>query len=389
MGSRIAGVAHRGVGCHAAAGGGPGTVKAGLGSFPVGGVDVEAKKVGRTGAVAAILILSSLAMAPQGLASHAQEDVVVAVLDSGIRETHETFEPGQVVAWKDFLHGEEAPYDDAGHGTAVASMVAGQETEEQTPSHAPGTKLAVGKVLSPENGVLWSDLEDAIYWAVDEVGADAITLSVYSYTQRPGVPILSGWSSHETGLFQAIEHAWEHGVFVTILSGNGLGNAGTPTMSYMHPPATSPHALIVGGADETGTPVAPLGSMEPEVTAPYYVDIADDACDTCYRSSQGTSYASPLVAGMAARLLQVADAEEIHVSPDRMQELLTHAAEDTPAPPTLEGYGFLDDEGLDRAEDALLANTTPDQGPTGPVNDLYVENVQRNQRQAWYGLHGG
>lgn len=333
---------------------------------------------------ATIALLVVLAAAPTAKAAHDDSGVRIATLDSGIRDTHEAFASDQIVAWQDFVNGQTEPYDDHGHGTAVASMAAGLNVGPQTPSHAAGTSLIVGKVLSANNFASWADTTQAIDWAVDE-GADVLTLSIYAYSPRPGTDAAFGYSTAEQQLFDAIEGAVDHGVFVTILAGNGLFNSGLPTMSWLHPPATSPGALVVGGADAQGVPTAPRSSMEPEVTAPFSVDVAAEDCDACYRSWQGTSFSTPLVAGIGVRVIGEAQAQGIAAEPALVEDAIQLAAEDTPAPPTLEGYGFLDADAASQAE-AELPDPQPDT-PAERANQFYVEQVQDNQRQTWYDLH--
>jgi len=319
----------------------------------------------------------------------APEPVIVAVIDSGIRADHAAFQEGQVVAWYDFGQGGESsvppvlwdpetgPYDDDGHGTAVASMVGGISSGH-TPSHAPGVRLAVAKTATGDEGHYWQDVANAITWATDVVGADVVTMSVYSYN------IVIAPSGLDGGL-DAIAYARSKGVLPVMLAGNGNQNMGIPTLSWMHPPASSPHALVVGGADEDGAPVAPLGSMDPEVTALYYVDVACNGGPTCYDSWSGTSFSTPLVAGMAAHLIGAARAAGMEdPDPDRLEELLKNAARDGALyPPMLEGYGFLDAEALAVAEEHLLAGTTPERDAVGQASAAYVENVQQTEREAW------
>ncbi|MEB3773390.1 MAG: S8 family serine peptidase, partial [Desulfurococcales archaeon] len=49
--------------------------------------------------------------------------VTVAVLDTGIEEAHPELS-GSVIAWADFINNEPDPYDDHGHGTFVAGIIA-------------------------------------------------------------------------------------------------------------------------------------------------------------------------------------------------------------------------------------------------------------------------
>ena len=53
--------------------------------------------------------------------------VGVAVLDSGVATTSD-LGSSRIVGWKDFVNKQKAPYDDAGHGTFVAGLIAGDGT---------------------------------------------------------------------------------------------------------------------------------------------------------------------------------------------------------------------------------------------------------------------
>ena len=306
--------------------------------------------------------------------------MVIAVLDSGIRPTHVAFASDQIVAWRDFVNGRTTPYDDQGHGTRVASMAAGKPTPGMTPSFAPGAKLAVAKILSADNFASWYHTAAAIRWAVDVAGADVITLSIYSYAPTVTGP-LHGASGEE--VLDAIAYARSKGAITTVLAGNGAYNYGVvPSMSYFHTPGVSTDALIVGGASSMGLPTAPLGTMESEVTSLYTVQSACSAFDTCVSQSSGTSFSTPRVAGMAARLIAEARAAGIVTTPEEIEARIKAAARDSPAPPTLEGYGFIGQPEVDAAVAALLARQAPQ---PNPVNALYVENVQASSRALWRG----
>ncbi|HVM44483.1 MAG TPA: S8 family serine peptidase, partial [Candidatus Thermoplasmatota archaeon] len=114
---------------------------------------------------------------------------------------------------------------------------------------------------------------------------------------------------------------------------------------------------------------------DPEVTATYSNVVACIDHDGCTAARRGTSFATPLVAGMAARVLSVSP-----MPPAELEALLKGVARDTPAPPAAEGYGFLDGTALEAALAHAVAGTRPE---PDVLNALYVETVQATSRQAW------
>ena len=63
-----------------------------------------------------------------GLGSY-RKGVVVAVLDTGIYPHDDLITPyNRILAWNDLINQENSPYDDNGHGTHVAGIIAGNGT---------------------------------------------------------------------------------------------------------------------------------------------------------------------------------------------------------------------------------------------------------------------
>lgn len=352
-------------------------------------------------AAALILILAASAVPAQS--SAAGDEIVIAILDTGIRADHVAFAPGQVVAWYDFtdLRARSnqttwdplvlTPYDNVGHGTAVASMAAGASGTGLTPSFAPGAKLAIAKVGGPQ-GTSWSAMSAGIRWATDVAHADIISISQYQYMMRPiGVSTSSiggfgccFYSSFERQFIESLSYAAERDVLNVVLAGNGEGNTGIPTLSWTHVPEVTADALIVGGSDERDEPVAPLGSMDPEVNALYDVRAACPSSPTCAVSTFGTSFSTPLVAGFAARALSEARARGLDLSAADLEQLLKESAVDGPTfPPTLEGYGVIGPASIAKAQARLDGGPAPS-GPAWELNRIYVESVREQGRATWW-----
>ena len=110
-----------------------------------------------------------------GSASYSTTDLVAAVVDTGIDSTHVDLDQGKVLAFADCVSDAAcplvAPYDDEGHGTAVASVLAGDGDSsggiESSAGVAPGAALVVVKTLDANSGGTEGQILSAIQWVVD------------------------------------------------------------------------------------------------------------------------------------------------------------------------------------------------------------------------------
>ncbi len=161
----------------------------------------------------------------------------VCVLDTGINPAHLMFEdtPSRIGAWKDFVNGNADPYDDDGHGSNVAGIVAGRTGlflgNDPFQGVAPGATLYVGKVLDGSGTGAFSDLHAAIDWCAG-LAAD----SPYPRADVINMSLGAGGFSEvcdatdPTGTAPVVNAAAAAGVLLVSSAGNdGFNNgAGTP-----------------------------------------------------------------------------------------------------------------------------------------------------------------
>ena len=95
--------------------------------------------------------------------------VNVSVVDSGIAPHPDLKD--KIVAWKDFVNNKSEPYDDNGHGTHVAGIIAGTKT-----GVAPGANLIGVKVFDQNGSANVSTVLAGFQWSVEH-GADIISYS--------------------------------------------------------------------------------------------------------------------------------------------------------------------------------------------------------------------
>jgi len=269
--------------------------------------------------------------------------VVVAVLDTGIAwENHGDFvqvpdlKGASFVAGYDFVNDDTHANDDHGHGTHVAGTIA-QATNngEGVAGIAFEAKLMPVKVLDHFGSGNSADIADAIRWASDH-GAKVINMSL-------------GGGGRSAVMEHAVAYARAHGTVVVCAAGNG----GRGIVEF---PAAYPGSVAVGAVGPSGTK-APYSSWgkELDIAAPggdkrqgdeggvlqNTIDPKDPS-KAVYASYQGTSMATPHVAGVAA-LLWAAGAK----NPDQVEKALfvsARPAEGMSGWTDQYGHGILDAE---------------------------------------------
>ncbi len=255
--------------------------------------------------------------------------VVVAVIDTGVACADDGgFTKGTdlhgtpcVAGWN-FVTDDDKPWDDHGHGSHVAGTIA------QTTNNGVGTAgLAFGaalmpvKVLAKNGSGSNAQVADGIRWAADH-GAQVINLSL-------GGPFPSSVVGN------AVKYAQKKGVLVVAAAGNSGRSVGYP--------AGFPGVIAVSASDRNDG-LAWFSSRGPEVgiAAPGVAVLQQTICnggqEKCevFGSFNGTSMASPHVAGAAALLVS-----QGITAPDAVKARLY----DTARPkddPKLFGAGILD-----------------------------------------------
>ena len=132
------------------------------------------------------------ARAVQELMGYNGAGVGVAIVDSGITGWHDdlTIANGQgqrVAHFVDFVNGYTQPYDDWGHGTHVAGIVAGNgfDTNGARNAIAPGASIIALKALDAQGHGTISNIIAAIDYAV--TNKDALNIRVINLSLGAGV----------------------------------------------------------------------------------------------------------------------------------------------------------------------------------------------------------
>ncbi|MFF9502111.1 S8 family serine peptidase [Streptomyces sp. NPDC014656] len=227
--------------------------------------------------------------------------VKVAVLDTGVDASHPDL-AGRVSESKSFIAGQEVA-DRNGHGTHVASTVGGSGagSDGREKGVAPGATLAVGKVLSDEGYGSESEIIAGMEWAAKDIDAKIVSMSLGSQEGSDGTDPMAqavNTLSAETGALFVI----------------AAGNSGAP--GTIGSPGAADSALTVGAVDSADeaayfTSKGPRHrdqALKPDLSAPGVGILAARSQLTggtgLYTSMNGTSMATPHVAGVAALLAE-------------------------------------------------------------------------------------
>ncbi len=229
------------------------------------------------------------------------DDIVVAVIDSGVNAEHEEFDEDRVLEGKTFISGTEDAGDALGHGTFIAGIIAGERDNARgIAGLAEHVKILPLRVFNRGTSSL-TNVISAINYALTQKqtfdqthGAEGVNVSVINMSL--------GFSRSSSELKAAVNNCIDAGMIVVC----SAGNAGNTTANY---PAQ--YAIGIGSIDPEGTvsnfsqrlsegngdgyenkvwTVAPGKNM----IGPYYYS------SSAYITDSGTSFATPQATALAA-----------------------------------------------------------------------------------------
>jgi serine protease AprX len=341
--------------------------------------------------------------------------VGVAVIDSGITGWHDDLSytgnsnkvkvvNGQrVTGFVDFVNNRTERYDDNGHGTHVAGIIAGNGYDSYG-AHAgiaPAAHLVSLKVLDQQSGGVISDVIAAFEWVV----ANKVAHNIRVINLSVGARVTESYETDPLTL--AAKRAVDSGIVVVTAAGNlgqkTVGNRKKTQYGAVTAPGNAPWVLTVGAYSTQGTltrwddKVAPYSSRgptmidyvaKPDVLAPGtgIVSLSDPASEFYatksayllkgsrslsarpYLSLSGTSMASPVVAGTVALILQANPTLE----PNMVKAILQYTAQTRHYDALTQGAGFLNAQG---AVEVARYFKNPQQGQAYPHSWMWSRQI--------------
>lgn len=239
------------------------------------------------------------------------KNICTAVLDTGI-SVHPDLRD-RIVGFRDFINDSSGCYDDSGHGTHVAGILAGNglASAGSYAGMAPDAELLIGKVLDRDGNGDVEHILRGMEWVMSEKARFRIRIVNISVGTQPELA-----DGQKARLLKAVEDLWDAGLTVVVSAGNYGPEPGSVAV-----PGTSRKVITAGVPDRPG----PSGCsrkklnysgrgptseciVKPDVFAPGTGIISCNGKyslpgEHLYTVKSGTSMATPVVSGALACLL--------------------------------------------------------------------------------------
>jgi hypothetical protein len=278
------------------------------------------------------------------------QGIIIAVLDAGFSNANNIapldslFASGRILSTWDFVDNEQDVFDDDAHGSMVLSVIGG---------NAPGELIGTAPhasfhLLRSENAPAEAIIEE-YNWAsaaeyADSAGAHIINSSLgYTVFDNPAQNhTYANLDGNTTPISIAADIAASKGMVVC----NSAGNEGNGSWFRISAPADADSILAVGAVDASGLNVgfsgkgpSADGRVKPDVSAQGFGTIVADPWNgTGVFGASGTSFSSPLIAGMVATLWQCSPNSNSQALIDAIRQSGSIASN----PDSLLGYGIPD-----------------------------------------------
>lgn len=259
------------------------------------------------------------------------KNVTVTCLDTGIFP-HADF--GQrILAFRDFLYYKRTPYDDNGHGTHVAGILAGsgEASGGKYRGAAPECSLIMLKVLDQMGNGRKEDVLRAFQWIITnyrEYKIRIVNISVGTACKS--------YTDHSR-LIAGVEELWDAGLVVVAAAGNAGPGAGSVTA-----PGSSRKIITVGSSDllDGKHPMSGRGPTsecicKPDLVAPGRGIISCAPKAEGYFRKSGTSMSTPYISGCIACMLE----KKPFLSNVEIKMMLKECTDDLGFPHNLQGWG--------------------------------------------------
>lgn len=317
------------------------------------------------------------------------DSILIAVLDGGFTgvNVHEAFsylfQNDQIILARNFTRENSSPYAGAYHGTQVLSTIACDTTEYTFPT-APDANFML---LRTENTATEYRIEEYNWLAgaelADSAGADIINSSLgYSvFTNSEQDYTYADMDGKTTIISRAASIVSKKGMIVVTSAGNSYND----DWKYITAPADADSILTIGAVSEdevityfSSRGPSSDGRIKPDVVAMGGLTYVIHPVSGLSRGS-GTSFSSPVTAGMVACLWQaVPEAKSWEVI-----DAVKQSADRYETPDTTYGYGLPDFWLAKEKLEGLYASNYSDLTPINIVPNLITNEAELRIFISW------
>lgn len=241
--------------------------------------------------------------------------VIIAQLDAGWTATErlpifdKAFSEGRILMSRDFVGGPTSSvFNTSTHGTSVLSIMTGYMPDSLVGAAPEASFCLLRTEWAPSESIIEEDNWVAGAELADSLGADIINSSLgYSvFDDSLQNHTYADMNGHTTRCSIAADIAAAKGILVV----NSAGNSGTSSWHYLTAPSDGDSVLCIGavGADSLHAAFSSYGpssdgDVKPNVVSYGYRTVIASLDSTITRGS-GTSFSSPVIAGLSACLVQ-------------------------------------------------------------------------------------
>jgi len=285
---------------------------------------------------------------PSGDEFFVNREIGIGLLDSGVFPHKDLTE--SLMLQKDFLYGKEVFYDDFGHGTHVAGILAGSGacSNGKYQGIAPGVKIYVGKILNKNGGGTMAHLLQGMKWLYEnrkKFNLKIINISVGIFKISDLQKGNQEEKAYLSKIYALCKKLYEAGILIVVAAGN-YG----PDYQSLSALGDNPYVLAVGChdgnyklknkkmcKDYSGRGPGKICNRKPDIVAPGTWILSCSNKGDYYVRKSGTSMAAPIVAGAAV----LAFSQNEKLSPGGLMERMMKTATDLGERVVFQGAGML------------------------------------------------
>jgi len=285
-------------------------------------------------------------------AGYTGKGIVVGVLDAGFTNvnTNPAFDSlrlqGRLLGVKDIAEPNSNIYSLDEHGANVLSIMSGNLPGKYLGTAPEASYWLIRTEYAPTEYLVETDFWTSGIEFADSVGVDVVNSSlVYTEFDDPSMDFTyNDMNGKVSRASRAATLASKKGIIVC----NSVGNYGNSLWQYLGSPADANGIITVGAVTSTGSP-SDFSSFGPSSDGRIKPEICALGTSTAFvnkngsiSTGDGTSYASPIIAGTIACLMQALKETNTHFDIESIRTLLIQSSNWYQSPIDQLGFGIPD-----------------------------------------------